>query len=351
MAATLKDVSLLAGVSLTTVSHVVNGTRVVSPEARARVDEAIRQTGYVQNTLARSLKTASTGTIGLAIQDIRNPYFTDVVSALEAKARDRGLTILLSDFGDSPERERDALRVLVERRVDGLVIAPSADGRAALEWLSARALAVVQIDRIADPAFDYVVAANTSATRGMVRHLVDIGHRRIAMLAGLARLSSTLERLAGYRRALLDAGITPATELVVEGCSQSEPARMATHALMQRPVPPTAIVAGNNLMALGAMRALRERGLAVPDDIALVSFDDFEWADLFQPRLTTVAQPCQAIGERAIELLLERIANPGLPPRHVRLPVVMRHRDSCGCHRHGAGVAAAPWCRPAGAAR
>jgi LacI family transcriptional regulator len=336
MAATLKEVSLLAGVSLTTVSHVVNGTRVVSPEARARVQEAIRQTGYVQNNLARSLKTASSGTIGLAIQDIRNPYFTDVVSALEAKARDRGVTILLSDFGLSPEHERDALRVLVERRVDGLVVAPSADGRAALEWLRSQAMPVVQIDRVADPAFDYVVAANTTATRDMVRHLIEIGHRRIAMLVGLARLSTTRERLAGYRRALLEAGIAPTGDLVVEGCSQSEPGRVATHALIERAVPPTAIVAGNNLMALGAMRALRERGLAVPDDIALVSFDDFEWADLFQPRLTTIAQPCQAIGERAIELLFERIANPGMPPCHVRLPAVIRHRESCGCGRHDA---------------
>jgi LacI family transcriptional regulator len=335
MAATLKHVSLLAGVSLTTVSHVVNGTRAVSAAVRARVEEAIRLTGYTPNSVARSLKLASTRTIGLAIQDIRNPYFTDVVHALEAKARERGFTILLSDFADDPEREREALRVLVERRVDGLVIAPGGNGRTALEWLSVRKVPVVQIDRIADPAFDSVVASNTSATRDMVRHLCAIGHRRVAMLAGLAQLSSTRERLAGYRRGLLDAGLQPDPALTADGGSRSQPACQATHALLQRDDPPTAIVAGNNLMALGAMRALHERGLGVPDDVALVAYDDFEWADLFHPRLTTVAQPCVEIGEHAIKLLLDRIHAPDLPPRHVRLPAVMRHRDSCGCRLNG----------------
>lgn len=329
MPTTLKDVSLLAGVSLTTVSHVVNATRPVSPAVRARVEEAIRQTGYTPNTLARSLKMSATRTIGLAIQDIRNPYFADVVSALEARAKEHGYTILLSDFGDSPDQ--DAVRILVERRVDGLVIAPPAEGRAILEWLRAQRMPVVQIDRIADPAFDYVVASNTSATRDMVRHLCEIGHRRIAMLMGLANISSTHERFVGYQAALQEAAIPIDPALAVDGGSRSEPARQATHALMASDDPPTAIVAGNNLMTLGAMRALRERGLSVPEDVALVSFDDFEWADLFHPRLTTIAQPCQEIGEQAIELLLGRIRAPDLPPRHVRLPAEMRHRDSCGC--------------------
>jgi len=333
MPVTLRDVSVIAGVSLSTVSHVINRTRVVSDAARERVEAAIRQTGYTPNSLARSLKTAVTRTIGLAIGDIRNPYFTDVVQSLEESARERGYALLLSDSGDNPQREMNTLRVLVERRVDGLILAPANPGRAALEFLQQHGVPLVQIDRIADPAWDYVVAGNMAATRQMVRHLCDIGHQRIAMLAGLAELSSTRERIAGFRRGLHDGGRSEEPGLIVSAGSRSEPARVATRGLMQGAHRPTALVAGNNLMALGAMRALRELGLRVPRDVALVAFDDFEWADLFDPRLTTIAQPCRDIGETAVRLLLERIHAPDLPPRHVRLPAVMQHRDSCGCHQ------------------
>lgn len=331
MAATLRDVSQLAGVSLTTVSHVVNGTRPVSESLRTRVEEAIREVGYTPNSLARSLKLSSTRTLGLAIQDIRNPHFAEVVYAMEARAKEHGFTILLSDFGYDPDRERDALRVFVERRVDGLVIAPTANGAEALAWLRERQVPTVQIDRIADPSFDYVAVSNVAATRRLVGHLCQIGHRRIAMLGGLRGLSTSRERVSGYRRALLDAGVPIEPALIVDGGSQSETACAATHSLMDLDNPPTAIVAGNNLKALGALRALYERHLRVPEEIALVSFDDFAWADLFQPRLTTAAQPCRAIGERAIELLLDRIRTPDLPPRHIRLVAEIQHRESCGC--------------------
>jgi len=333
MPATLRDVSALAGVSLSTVSHVVNHTRVVSDAVRERVEAAIRQTGYTPNSLARSLKTAVTRTIGLAIGDIRNPYFTDVVQSLEESARARGYTLLLADSGDNPEREMATLRVLVGQRVDGLIFAPAVPGRAALEFLQQRGVPVVQIDRIADPAWDYVVAGNMAATRQLVRHLCACGHERIAMLAGIGELSSSRERIRGFRHGMRDAGRSFSPEQVVSGGSRAEPARLATLALMQGESPPTALVAGNNLMALGAMRALRELGLAVPQDVALVSFDDFEWADLFAPRLTTVAQPTRQIGEIAVKLLLERIRTPDLPPRRVRLPATIQHRDSCGCRQ------------------
>jgi LacI family transcriptional regulator len=330
MVATLKDVSLLAGVSLTTVSHVVNDTRPVSAELRERVEAAIRQTGYTPNTLARSLKMSATHTIGVAVQDIRNPHFTEIVYALEVRAREHGFTILLSDFGDEPAREREALQVFLERRIDGLVIAPTSQGAEALALLRRNGVPCVQIDRIADPAFDSIAVTNVAATRRLTAHLCGLGHRRIAMLTGRAGLSTTRERLAGYRRALVEAGLPIDPGLIVEGGSESETARVATHLLMELDIPPTALVAGNNLKALGALRALRERGLDVPGDIALVCFDDFPWADLFEPRLTCMAQPCRAIGERAVERLLERIANPDLPPRHLRLAAEFRQRSSCG---------------------
>jgi LacI family transcriptional regulator len=334
MPVTIRDVSIIAGVSLSTVSHVVNNTRVVSSETRARVLEAIRQTGYTPNSLARSLKIAETSTIGIAVGDLLNPYFNDVIFSLETRARQAGFTILLSDHGDDPGREIEALRVLASRRVDGIVLAPAASGnRSALDYLDRCGIPFVQIDRIADPACDYVVAQNEAATRELVRHLADIGHARIAMLAGIRGLSTSIERTLGYCAAIGDAGREPDPALIVSGLSRAEPAFEATLALMRHPSPPTAIVAGNNLMALGAMRALRQLRLRVPDDVALVAFDDFAWADLFSPRLTTLAQPCRQIGEEAMELLLERIRAPNRPARGLRLPATLQHRDSCGC-RH-----------------
>lgn len=332
MPVTIRDVSALAGVSMSTVSHVINNTRPVSEAARQRVLAAIRETGYTPNSVARSLKTAATRTIGLVVGDIANPYYTAVAHALETRARAAGYSVVLSDSDDDPRHEAEMLRVLAERRVDGLVLAASSYSEAgALDYLRQRAIPVVQIDRIIDENYDYVVAQNKAATHELVTHLCALGHRDIAMLAGLPGLSTSRERVAGFHEALRDSGIDPDPGLIQLGGSRIEPARIATLALLDQEPRPTAIVAGNNQMALGAMKALRERGVRVPQDVALVAFDDFEWADLFQPRLTTIAQPCEGIGQHAVELLLDRIHDPDLPARHVRLPAMMRHRESCGC--------------------
>jgi len=322
----------MAGVSISTVSHVLNGTRAVPEPTRARVLEAIDAIGYMPNAIARSLKRAESRTLGLLIGDIGNPYFTDVVHALEAGARSAGYTIVLSDIGEDPEREMAALRALIGQRVGGLILAPSAvGGVAAIAYARRHKVPVVQIDRVAVPECDYVVARNSADMRRLVRHLASLGHRRIGLLTGVAGLSTSRERATGYRAGLRDAGLPVDPTLMISGDFRMEPARQATHALMERAAPPTAIVAGNNLMALGAMRALHERGCRVPADVALASFDDFEWADLFQPRLTTIAQPCRRIGEVAMELLLARIAAPDAPPRGVRLATTLQHRESCGC--------------------
>ncbi len=335
----MRDVSLLAGVSISTVSHVLNETRPVPEATRTRVLAAISASGYMPNTLARSLKRAETRTLGLAIGDIANPYFTEVVDAVEEVARARGYTVILTDNGESAEREMPGLRVLVGRRVDGLILAPSAEGGAeAVNYALHHKIPLVQIDRTASEGCDYVVAANAEGARRLVAHLAALGHRRIGMLTGLPGLSSTHERIAGYRTALDEAGLPFDPALTAEGQFSPEPARRATHALLAIADPPSALFASNNLMTLGAMRAFSERGLAVPGDIALAAFDDFAWADLFQPRLTTVAQPCRRIGELAVTLLLERMAAPELPPRRLRLPVELRHRESCGCTPGAAAI-------------
>ncbi|MFD8544623.1 LacI family DNA-binding transcriptional regulator [Streptomyces sp. NPDC059649] len=327
----MSEVARRAGVSVTTVSHVINETRFVSPEKREAVLTAIKETGYVPSTVARSLSTSRTLTLGLAMSAISNPYFGEVAQGIREEAERHGYTLLLADTHDDPERELRIAADLYQRRVDGILLAPAAHGERTLAYLEERGVPVALVDRLISPAHDQVGCENAEATAGLVQHLADLGHSRIGLVSGLAGLSTTDERVAGYRSALAGNGLPVDERLIISGGSDAEPARRAVHALLDLDDPPTALIIGNNHMTIGAMRALRERGKTVPTDIALIAFDDFEWADLFTPRLTTVAQPCHDMGTEAVRLLLSRLKDPDLPPRTVRMPPELMHRDSCGC--------------------
>jgi LacI family transcriptional regulator len=189
----------------------------------------------------------------------------------------------------------------------------------------------VLIDRAADASFDQVAVENTEAMMHLVDHVAEHGHRRIGLLHGLAGLVTSEERAVGFHRALRNNGLDRDPRLVVDGRSARESAEHAVERLLDLDDPPTAIVSGNNQMTIGAMIALRRRGLTVPSDIALVGFDDFEWTDLFEPRLTVVAQPCTEIGQTAMQLLRDRIEGPDHPPVTVRPAATLRVRTSCGC--------------------
>lgn len=329
---TMQDVARAAGVSTTTVSHVLNGTRPVRKATTERVLAAVRDTGYSQNTIARALARASTQSLGLAISGLANPYFTELIAAVEAAARRSGYTLLLGDTHDDPEEEERIVRALVERRVDGLLLAPSAGASEhVLPYLGAQSLPVVLIDRFLPAAVDQVGSENEEPTAQLVEHLATRGHRRIAMVVGLRGLSTTNERIDGYRLGLRRSGLAFDDALIAEGGSRRDAAHAATLRLLDLAEPPTALISANNAMTIGVLHALRERGLQVPGDLALVAFDDFEWADLFEPRLTVIAQPTADLGERAVRLLLSRLQDPGLPPRTIRLPARFVHRDSCGC--------------------
>jgi LacI family transcriptional regulator len=324
--ATMSDVARLAGVSVTTVSHVINGTRPASAATKRRVLAAIERTGYAPNTIARALARARTQSLGLAIGGLGNPYLSELIAAVERAATAAGYTLLLGDTRDDPEHELRIVRALAERRVDGVLLAPS--GLSGVEFLAGQAPPVVLLDRFLDVPLDQVGAENEAPTAELVAHLAGLGHTRIGMVAGVAGLSTTVERVAGYRRGMADAGLAP---LVVEGGSQRDLARAAAHELLALEDPPTALVSGNNFMTIGILRALAERSRRVPQDVALVGFDDFEWADLLSPRLTVIAQPVAEIGARAVELLLSRLEDPSLATRRVRLAASFRHRESCGC--------------------
>ncbi|MEV5143213.1 LacI family DNA-binding transcriptional regulator [Streptomyces sp. NPDC052727] len=348
--ATMADVARSAGVSVATVSHVLNGTRPVLPHTRQAVLDAVDALGYTPNTLARSLVTSRTRSIGLAVSAISNPYFTEILQGVEAAALKAGYSLLIADPHDDPRHERKVAQLLHERRVDGMIVAPSADPSDLVGYLRRHAVPTVFLDRLVDaratediapgdgaaaspdtPCFDQVCAESAAPTALLVTHLAGLGHRRIALVAGLPGLSTTSERVSGYREGLAAAGLAHDKRLLVSGHSASAGAERATADLLALPDPPTALVTANNAMTIGALRALRRHGRSVPDDIALCCFDDFAWADLFSPRLTAIAQPSRELGARAVRVLLDRLGEPDRPARTVRLPCAFVHRTSCGC--------------------
>ena len=327
---TIAEVARRAGVSVSTVSHVVNGTRKVAPGTAHVVQAVIDAVGYRPNVLARSLKTASSRSVGIAISAIANPYFSDIICAVEAECARLGMMVFLSDTQDDPQRELAVVTAFDQRRVDGVILAPSADPeRRALAYLRAARLPCVLVDRTPDPSFDQVGVNNREAMRALVAHVAGFGHSRIGYVGGHPGFATTLERIEGYRAGLQLAGVSFDPTYLVTGSATTASASEATSALLSLADPPTAIVAGNNMATIGAVRAIRSRGLKVPADVSVVGFDDFEWADCFEPRLTLVAQPCEEIGKRAASLLIERIANPSGAPQSVRLDARLIIRDSC----------------------
>jgi LacI family transcriptional regulator len=333
--ATIIDVAREAGVSVSTVSHVVNGTRHVNPQTMESVQSAIAHLGFVPNAVARSLARSTTNAVGIAISISTNYYFNDIVSAIERACAALGQMVFLCDTQNEPELELKVVRELVQRRVDGVIIAPSADPEnRAIEFLMSAKMPFVLVDRLTSASADGVCLENAQAMETLVDHLVSHGHTRIGLIAGEPGFRSTIERVEGYQSALKKHGIKPDEKLIHAGNATSEIARASAHKLLALPNRPTAVASGNNLATIGVLKAVRDAGLNVPDDLALIGFDDFEWADCFEPRLTVIAQPTELIGERAASLLSERIKFPDAPPRSIRLAPTLVLRRSCGCKGH-----------------
>ena len=224
------------------------------------------------------------------------------------------------------------MQALHQRRVDGIILAPSPDPeRPAIKYLDEHRIPFVLVDRLASTRFDQVGVQNKSAMQLLVQHLVSHGHKRIGFVAGQSGFSTARERTEGYRSALKASGIVYDEALVVAASATTQSAAAATRKLFELADPPTALATGNNLATIGVMHALRELGLRVPDDVALAGFDNFEWADYFEPRLTVIAQPCQEIGREAASLLIERITKPDGKRRTIRLKPQLVVRTSCGC--------------------
>jgi LacI family transcriptional regulator len=327
---TMRDVALRAGVSTATVSHVLNNTRKVNPTTAAAVRDAMARTGYVNDGVARAMRTGATRTIGLAMSAISNPYFGDVVHSIEELLAGQDYSLLLADTHDNPDSEKRAIADLLRQRPAGVILAPSAFPGDVVTALAARKIPLVCIDRVL-PGIDSVGVENETPVQRLVGHLIDLGHRRISMVAGRQGLTTTEERIQGYTTQMTAAGLPITHNSLLHGDSRGSVARHVVEGALSGPDRPTALVVGNNQMTIGAMRALRDAGLSVPGDLALVAFDDFEWSDLFSPRLTAVAQPEREMASTAVSLLLDRMADPESETRQIRLTPTLNHRDSCGC--------------------
>lgn len=328
----MSDVAAVAGVSVTTVSHVLNNTRPVSDELRQRVMHAVTASGYTTNGVARALATKNTMLIGVVMSFLSNPFFAPLVSSIEKTARRHGYTLLLTDNHENAGDETTQVRIMLDRRVDGVIVAPaSPHPEPLLDLLSQRNTPTVLVDRSADHRFDEVCVENVEPTAELVKHFTDRGHTRIGFVSGRAGLSTTSERLSGYRLGLERAGLTFDRKLVRSGSSRIEPATETAKALLKVPDPPTVIIPANNAMTVGVLRGLRGLGVRVPDDIAVAAFDDIVWADLMTPSLTAVAQPIAEMGNLAAKLLIKRIGGYGGPAEHRTLPPTFQHRQSCGC--------------------
>lgn len=330
--ATMTDVARLARTSVATVSAIVNGSARVSPALAARVREAIAEVGYRPDGIARSLKKGSTQTIGLLVTDITNPFFTAVVHSVEDAAQARGYSVFLCNSDEDVAEERTYLDLLLTRRVDGLILVPTGKAADYAGFAGSLRAPVVFIDRaIPGVAVDTVTVDNLRASQAAIEYLLRLGHRRIGIVTGLPHLSTSAERLKGYRRALRKAGIALDPELVRQGDFRQEGAFQAAQSLLALRSRPTAIFASNNLMAIGTMLAVRAAGLSCPEDVSLACFDDFEWAGVFHPRLTVLRQPTAEIGQRAMELLLDRLAGAknGAAPHRIALKAELVVRDSC----------------------
>lgn len=333
----MADVAKVAGVSQTTVSHVINKTRRINPDTEQAVLDAIAATGYYNDGVARSLRTGTTKIIGLAMSAISNPYFGEVVHEIEREATRNGYSLLLADTHDEPRRQGRAVDELLSRRVDAIILAPAADSGPVLDRLALRGVPTVLIDRIPElPAaanFDALAVENVEPMARLTSHLLDLSHRRIALITEPTGIATLTERIRGFRLAFERRGLV-LDEALIEVAEDSErPADQAMKRLFSLADPPTAVVTGNNRMTIATMESLQPSGLKVPDDVALVVFDDFPWADFFHPRLTAIAQPIHELGQRAMAMLLDRLADPGSPPRTVRLSPDFVHRESCGCRQ------------------
>lgn len=329
--ATLADVAAAAGVSMMTVSRVVNGSARVSDGTRERVQAVMVELGYIPNQLARSLVVRRLGLIALVVADITHPWFTELAHAVELAAAGSSYTTIFGNTDGEPAAELAYLEKLSALRVDGVILAPAASSAPGIDLLIQRGIPFVTIDRrLAELACDHVQGESVKSARELVDHLIGHGRKRIAVISGPAEVSTATDRVAGWRLAMRKAGLPAPRVLVRHTAFTREAAREVALELLARPDRPDGVFAANAFMAFGVLDAAAELGLQVPEDLGLVTFDAIE-RDAVEPFLTCAQQPARLIGRTALDLLLARLEGDAGEPRTVVLDGEIRLHRSCGC--------------------
>jgi LacI family transcriptional regulator len=327
---TIRDVAKRAGVAPITVSRVLNNAGYVKPETRQRVEQAAAELHYVPNMLAHSFRSNRTNTLALVVTDITNPFWTTVARGVEDVASAAGYSVFYCNTDENEAKQAQYLAALLRRRVDGVLLAPATSDGAPVQALLRQNVGVVVIDRrVEGVAVDTVRGDSQGGAYQLVRHLTELGHRRIALLGGPPDLSVSRDRAAGYAQALCEAGVPVDPALQLFGAFAVESGRRMMQALLALPVRPTAIFAASNFIAAGALQALRAAGLRTPDDLSVVVFDDLPDPYVTAPSLTVVAQPAYALGQTAARRLLAKISQPDQDDIcDLMLPVRMLVRQS-----------------------
>jgi LacI family transcriptional regulator len=318
---TLKGVAEKAGVSYQTVSRAINGHGEISDATRARVLNVVREMGYRPNRVAGSLRTNRSKTIGLVMSDIENVFFAEVVSGVEAAATARGYQVLLANSGEDIDRERQAIGSLIERRVDGLIVAPAEGDHRYLAQELPKNFPLVSINRaINDMPCSAVLTQNQAGARTATEYLISRGHQRIAIITGSFGLMTSQERVVGFKEAMIKANLPIRNDWVLAGGIQPEYGRRVAMQIFSSPDRPTALFATSSRLVEGVLIALRELGLRRGLDVDVIGFDDVQWARFVDPPLPVVAQAARQIGTEAVRLVLDLLEGVVRVHQVVRLP-------------------------------
>ncbi|MFZ6843910.1 LacI family DNA-binding transcriptional regulator [Undibacterium sp. RuTC16W] len=329
--ATMKQVAEKARVSTTTVSHVINNTRVVSEDARERVLSVIQELRYIPSAVARSLKNDKTHTLGMMIPNNSNPYFAEVIQGIEDESFRLGYNIILCNSYDDPKKQAAYTRVLMEKRIDGLILVSSGIDLELTQLLADEAIPKVLVDReVPGVAADFIEADHEQGGYLATKYLLDLGHRRIACVSGPKTLLPSGDRVSGYLRALKEAGIDFNSEYLAHSDFTSQGGFSAFQQLLALPDRPTAIFASNDLMAIGGLCAAQQTGMRIPEELSVMGYDDIALASFSTPPLTTIAQPKYEIGVLTARVLVNRIINAELPLRREMLETKLTVRQSTG---------------------
>ncbi len=328
----IRDVAKSAGVSVSTVSHVINKTRFVSEETQTKVLDAMKTLKYKPNRLASSLrrKDKRTHTLGLLIPDSTNPFFAEVLRGVEDACFDAGYSVFLCNSDDDPQKELNYIEVLLGKQIDGIILVSAGIHNDAIALLATNDIPSVLVDReVSGSIIDSVLVDNEEGGCQATEYLIKLGHTRIGCIAGPSLITPSAARVQGYRKALSKYNLVQDDALVVAGDFRAQSGFKATKELLDLEEPPTAIFACNDMMAVGVLHAIDETGLSVPEDISIVGFDDIPLASFTPPPLTTISQPSQEMGFLAAKMVIDRTENQSIPVRHEILSTSLIIRNSC----------------------